>query len=143
MAWEAPVQTLPFRAAIEMSSSGLNESTSAGQYRCMRSSAAGYVRYQENSTGTIVGVLQNAPIANEGASVTTYGVTKLWVTSSAAQISVGETVGCSTDGRATEITTAVQALVGVALQPCSSGPLLISVLLTGPGGGGSTVNTYV
>ena len=143
MAWEAPVQALPFTAAIDMSSSGLNETTGAGQYRIMRSSADGFVRYQENSTGTIVGVLQNAPVANEAASVVSYGVTKLWVTSSAADIAVGETVGCSTDGRATEISAATQSLVGVALQPCSSGPLLISVLLAGPGHGGSTVNVYV
>jgi len=143
MAWEAPVQALPFTAAIDMSSSGSNETTGAGQYRCMRSSAAGFVRYQENSTGTVIGVLQNAPVANEAASVVSYGVTKLWVTSSAAEISVGETVGCSTDGRATEVTVATQSLIGTALEPCTSGPLLISVLLAGPGQGGSTVNTYV
>lgn len=143
MAWEAPGQIISMRAANDMSSSGLNETTGAGQYRAMRSSADGFVRYQENSTGTVIGVLQNAPIANEAAAVMINGVTKMWVTSSAAAIAVGEAISCSTDGRVTQITAATQSLVGVALQGCSSGPLLISVALAGPGHGGSTVNVYV
>jgi len=143
MAWEQPGLMVSFVSANDQSSSGINESTLAGQYRCMRSSAAGYVRYQENSTGTIVGVLQNAPIAGEAASVMVNGVTKLWTASSAAAIAVGQTLTCSTSGRGDPLSVATNSLVGVALEACSTGPMLISVLLCGPGLGGSTVNVYV
>ena len=142
MAWELPVQAWSFEAAIDMSSSG-NESTLHGQYRVMRSSAAGFIRYQENSSGTIIGVLQNAPIAGESASVVTYGVSKIWVATTAADIAVGETVTGTTNGGIMPVAAATNSLVGVALEPCTSGPLLISVLLSGPGSGGSTVSLFV
>ena len=143
MAWEIPGLMVPFISANDQSSSGINESTLAGQYRCMRSSAAGYVRYQENTTGTIVGVLQNAPIAGEAASVMVNGVTKLWTASSAAAIAVGGTLRCTTSGRVDPITAATEILVGIALEAVSTGPALIAVLLSGPGISGSTSSLYV
>jgi len=68
-----------------------------------------------------------------------YGVTKVWVTTTAAAVAVSNALTCTTDSAVMPLTAATQVGVGIALEACSSGPQLISMLLT-PGASGSTVN---
>ena len=142
MAWEAPVLSVGnFQALIDMSSSGQAGSTLHGQYRVMRSTDSQGCRTQDTSTGTFLGVLQNAPSSGEAASVMLYGVTKVWVATTSAAVAVLNTLVCTTESAVEPHSAAASASVGIALEACSSGPMLIPMLITP--GSGSTVDRVV
>ncbi len=143
MAWEAPVLSVGnFQALIDMSSSGQETSTVHGQYRIVRSTDSQGCRTQVASSGIAIGVLQNAPSSGEAAAVMLLGVTKVWVTTTAAAVAVSDALTCTTDSAVMPLSAAVQVGIGIALEACSSGPQLISMLLT-PGASGSTVNVVI
>jgi hypothetical protein len=105
------------------------------QYHIVKiASTAGKVVLNGTSafTGNLVGILMNAPGANEEAEVAFDGIAKLIVATST--IVAGDVIGCNTTSKGTDGgTTDNGSRIGKALQASAAANDIISVLLT-PGG---------
>lgn len=116
---------------LKANSTGLATS----QYKIVKiASTAGQVVLNATSAfaGNVVGVLMNAPGANEEAEVAVSGVVKLIVATST--IVAGDVIGCNTTSKGTDGgTTDNGSRIGKAIQASAAANDIISVLLT-PGG---------
>ena len=116
---------------LKANSTGLATS----QYKIVKlASTAGQVVLNATSAfaGNVVGVLMNAPGANEEAEVAVSGVVKLIVATST--IVAGDVIGCNTTSKGTDGgTTDNGSRIGKAIQASAAANDIISVLLI-PGG---------
>ncbi len=87
MAWEIPTLCISYKAGADLSSK---------QYHFVKLSGGNVVACSA-ATDKAIGVLQNAPTANQNATVMSIGVTKV---SGDAALAVADLIGPSADGQA-------------------------------------------
>ena len=134
MAWEANLFTIP------MISSG---NLSGQQFRVMKfGTAANTGAFCTASTVKVLGILQNTPSTSGGdaASVMVLGVSKCLKSSTAAAITYGDNLVCTTDGGVKTAGTAVLDYhIGTALETMAAGTTgVIEVFLNHEGRGSSS-----
>lgn len=110
MAVQNAVETIPFLAGADLSGT-------ATQYRFVKISANNTVVLASGATDEIVGVLQNRPKQNQGATVAMDG--RLKVVAGAALV-IGDRVTSDSAGRAIATTTAGNSSFGVVVHSAAN-----------------------
>lgn len=108
---------------------------SAKQYHYVELSAtSGMVDVPDNAADVPIGVLQNKPLANEAAEVTTLAgaIVKVVSDGSVTAIAIGDTVGTNSVGKAVKKSLSGEWYNGIALDASNVDGKIIRILLTGP-----------
>ncbi len=125
MAWENRIMDIAFEAAEDLSSD---------QYRFVVLASTGKVRRPDSASEVPLGVLQNAPVSGEAATVRIAGVSKVVAN---ALMAVGtfvspEYVGAADAGKATAATATYACARGIVVEASGAEDDLASIMLTGP-----------
>lgn len=107
-----------------------NSDLSAKQFFAVKLTAADTVDLTSAATDIAIGVLQNAPKANQAADVQVLGIAKAVSDGSGTAISVGDRVGPDTNGRWVKKATNDFNAGGLAMDASSAQGTVIRVLLT-------------
>lgn len=117
MAYEIPVQLVPFQAG---------EDLSASQFCFVKLNSAGKI-VKATHNAVAIGVLQDAPQAGQTGSVMTFGITKV---KTASSISIGARLTAYTDGSGRAAAAASgQYVMGIALEAATAADQLITALV--------------
>jgi len=117
--------------AIELLSLNLkaNSDLSTKQFFCVKQTAADVVDICSAATDRTLGVLQNAPKANQAAEVATDGVCKAVSDGSGTSIAAGDPLAVDANGRVVKNATADRLGVGVAMDASTAQGTVIRVKL--------------
>jgi hypothetical protein len=110
-----------------------NSDLSAKQFFLMELTAEDTVDLVNATTDIVIGVLQNAPKANEMAQVRCgVGLTQV-VSDGTVNIAVGDRVGPNNSGKVVKKTAADDNICGIALKASTADGTIISMFLLPPG----------
>src|SRR5262245_19910766 len=106
-----------------------NADLSAKQFFLMKFTAADTVDLVGAVTDRCVGVLTNAPKANQAASVQVLGIAKVVSDGSGTSIAAGDILAADTSGRVVKNATADRLSIGIAMDASTTAGAVIRVLL--------------
>lgn len=106
-----------------------NSDLSSKQFYLAKFTAADTVDIVSAVTDLCCGVINNAPKANQAASLQVLGIAKVVSDGSGTSIAVGDRLAADTSGRVVKTTTVDRPVIGIALDASTAAGSVIRVLL--------------